>query len=34
MSAIDALRVTVTATNGIDHARICEVRVYGAEAPA
>lgn len=24
-----ALRVTVTATNGIDHARICEVRVYG-----
>jgi len=24
-----ALRVVVTATNGLDHARICEVRVYG-----
>ena len=24
-----ALRVTVNATNGLDHARICEVRVYG-----
>ena len=24
-----ALRVTVTATNGIDHARICEIRAYG-----
>ena len=30
---IDALRVTVTATNGLDHARICEVRVYGTSAP-
>ena len=28
--AVDALRITVTATNGIDHARICEVRVYEA----
>ena len=28
---IDAMRVTVTATNGLDHARICEVRVYGAD---
>jgi hypothetical protein len=26
--AIRALRVTVLATGGIDHARICEVRVY------
>jgi glycine/D-amino acid oxidase-like deaminating enzyme len=25
-----ALRVTVSATNGIDHARICEVRAYGS----
>ena len=24
-----ALRIIVTATNGLDHARICEVRVYG-----
>ena len=31
--AVDALRVTVTATNGLDHARICEVRVYDADAP-
>lgn len=27
---VDALRVRVTATNGLDHARICEVRVYEA----
>ncbi len=27
--ATRAVRVTVTATNGLDHARICEVRVYG-----
>ena len=26
--ALDAVRVTVTATNGLDHARVCEVRVY------
>ncbi|WP_425395153.1 FAD-dependent oxidoreductase [Aeoliella sp.] len=26
--AIDALRIRVEATGGIDHARICEVRVY------
>lgn len=25
---INALRVTISKTNGIDHARICEVRVY------
>ncbi len=25
---ISALRISVTATNGIDHARICQVRVY------
>ena len=25
---ITALRVTVTATNGIDHARICKIRAY------
>jgi hypothetical protein len=24
----EALRVVITATNGLDHARICEVRVY------
>ena len=23
-----ALRLVVTATNGVDHARVCEVRVY------
>ncbi len=26
--AVNALRITVTATNGLDHARICEVRAY------
>ncbi len=26
--SVAALRVVVTATNGLDHARICEVRVY------
>jgi hypothetical protein len=26
--AIDALRVVIEATGGIDHARICEIRVY------
>jgi hypothetical protein len=26
--AATALRVTVTATNGVDHARLCEVRAY------
>ena len=26
--AISVLRIKVTATNGLDHARICEVRVY------
>ncbi|MEZ4612861.1 MAG: hypothetical protein R2838_21895 [Caldilineaceae bacterium] len=31
--AVDALRATVTATNGLDHARICEVRAYDADAP-
>lgn len=25
---LDALRVTATATGGLDHARICEIRVY------
>ena len=25
---IDALRVTALTTNGLDHARVCEVRVY------
>ena len=25
---VTSLRVTVTATNGLDHARVCEVRVY------
>jgi hypothetical protein len=28
---MEALRITVTATNGIDHARICEVRVHGKD---
>lgn len=27
-SSVSAIRVVVTASNGIDHARICEVRVY------
>lgn len=27
---VEALRVAVSATNGLDHARICEVRVYEA----
>jgi hypothetical protein len=26
---VSALRVVVNATNGLDHARICEVRIYG-----
>jgi hypothetical protein len=28
-TAVGALRITVTATNGLPEARICEVRVYG-----
>ena len=28
LAAVAALRLVVTATNGLDHARICEVRVY------
>jgi hypothetical protein len=28
-TAVEALRVTVLRTQGIDHARICEIRVYG-----
>lgn len=32
-AGVDALRITVTATNGLDHARICEVRAYEANAP-
>ena len=28
LSGIRALRIVVTATHGLDHARICEVRVY------
>jgi hypothetical protein len=27
---VDAVRITVAETNGIDHARICEVRIYAA----
>lgn len=27
-NALSAIRITVLATNGLDHARICEVRVY------
>ena len=27
-AAVTSLRITVLATNGVDHARICEVRVY------
>ncbi|QDT98679.1 FAD-dependent oxidoreductase [Gimesia aquarii] len=27
-SSLSAIRVVVTASNGVDHARICEVRVY------
>ncbi|MBN2210868.1 MAG: FAD-dependent oxidoreductase [Sedimentisphaerales bacterium] len=29
---IEALRVNVTATNGLDHARICEIRVHEPES--
>ena len=29
----DALRITVYAANGLDHARICAVRIYGPDAP-
>lgn len=32
--AITALRVRVTASNGLDHARICEVRVYETDPRA
>ena len=31
---IDALRIVVKATNGLDHARVLEVRVYEPDAPA
>jgi hypothetical protein len=27
--SVSALRVVVTATNGLDHARVCEIRGYG-----
>jgi len=27
-TTVSKLRITVTATNGLDHARICEIRVY------
>ena len=30
---VDKLRIIVNATNGLDHARICEVRVYEPDAP-
>lgn len=29
---VDAVRISASATNGLDHARICEVRCYGPEA--
>jgi hypothetical protein len=29
----DALRLVVEATQGLDHARVCEVRAYGPDAP-
>jgi hypothetical protein len=28
LPTVAALRLVVTATNGLDHARVCEVRVY------
>jgi hypothetical protein len=28
LDTVSALRIVVTVTNGLDHARICEVRVY------
>ncbi|MBN2310139.1 MAG: FAD-dependent oxidoreductase, partial [Candidatus Hydrogenedentes bacterium] len=31
---LTALRLTVTATNGLDHARVCEVRVYAGSPGA
>ena len=30
---VDKVRVVVESTHGLDHARICEVRVYEADAP-
>jgi hypothetical protein len=30
---VDAVRITVAETNGIDHARICEVRIYATQPP-
>ena len=32
-ASVDAIRIIVQATNGLDHARICEVRVYETETP-
>jgi hypothetical protein len=31
---VSSLRVTATATNGLDHARICEIRAYGPNGNA
>jgi hypothetical protein len=28
---LTALRLTVTATHGLDHARVCEIRVYSEQ---
>lgn len=30
---VDALRIVAEATNGLDHARVCEVRVYEPDGP-
>jgi hypothetical protein len=30
--AVAAVRIVVTATHGLDHARICELRCYGPQA--
>jgi hypothetical protein len=31
--AVTAVRITVTATQGLDHARICEIRCYAEQSP-
>lgn len=31
-AGVDALRITITGTNGINHARICEVRAYAPDS--
>ena len=32
LAGVTALRLQVSATHGVDHARVCEIRVYESEA--